>query len=51
MLRRKMILIAVSLVLAVGLSFLQYQYFKKMTESDKKLRLLLLLLTLKQEKK
>lgn len=37
MLRRKMILIAVSLVLAVGLSFLQYQYFKKMTESDKKI--------------
>jgi len=37
MLRRKMILIALSLVLAAGLSFLQYQYFKKMTESDKKI--------------
>lgn len=36
--KKKAILIALSLILAGGLSFFQYQYFKSMAESDKKIQ-------------
>jgi pilus assembly protein CpaB len=40
MLKEKAILIALSLILAGGLSFFQYQYFKNMAESDKKIQVI-----------
>ncbi|MDI3519753.1 MAG: pilus assembly protein CpaB [Caldanaerobacter sp.] len=38
--KKKAILIALSLILAGGLSFFQYQYFKGMAESDKKIQVI-----------
>lgn len=38
--KKKAILIALSLILAGGLSFFQYQYFKSMAESDKKIQVI-----------
>nr|PZN02840.1 MAG: Flp pilus assembly protein CpaB [Bacillota bacterium] len=36
--RRKAILIAISMIIAAGLSFLQYRYFKSVNESDRKIQ-------------
>lgn len=36
--RKKTTLIVISLILAAGLSFLQYRYFKNMAESDRKIQ-------------
>ncbi|TYP56823.1 Flp pilus assembly protein CpaB [Thermosediminibacter litoriperuensis] len=36
--KRKTVLIVISLLLATGLTFLQYRYFKSMAESDKKIQ-------------
>lgn len=38
--RKKTTLIVISLILAAGLSFLQYRYFKNMAESDKKIQVI-----------
>lgn len=38
--RKKTTLIVISLILAAGLSFLQYRYFKNMAESDKKIQII-----------
>lgn len=38
--KKKAIFIALSLILAGGLSFFQYQYFKGMAESDKKIQVI-----------
>ncbi|MDN5332125.1 MAG: pilus assembly protein CpaB [Tepidanaerobacteraceae bacterium] len=38
--RRKTTLIAISLILAAGLSFLQYRYFKSLAESDRKIQVI-----------
>jgi len=39
--RKKTTLIAISLILAAGLSFLQYRYFKNMAESDGKIQVVI----------
>jgi len=36
--KRKTVLIVISLLLATGLTFLQYRYFKSMAESDRKIQ-------------
>jgi hypothetical protein len=38
--KKRILLILISLVLAAVLSFLQYQYFHKMTEGDKKIQVI-----------